>query len=238
MKVVISIGGSLLTKETDISNPDSYTKNFKRYAEVVRKILRDGNQVVAVCGGGDPARIFQNIGRKFTKDTEVLDRLGILATSLNAQLFVACLNKLEAGIVHEDVISSPQDIGYIFYETKGKKVIVCSGWEPGCSTDYDATLHAEAVGAKLIINATNIDGVYTSDPKKNPNAKKIDALSYEDFRKILSGIPQTPGEYRLFDLKGIDVIERNDIKMIIVDGNDPIEILRAMEGTHKGTVVG
>ena len=238
MKVVISIGGSLLTKGTDFSNTDTFSKNFNRYADVVMKLRRDGHQVVIVTGGGMPARLFQKIGRNFTKDYGKLDELGILATKLNAQLLSAALERMEEGVVYDRIIADPNDMGFAFFESEGKKIIVCGGWKPGCSTDLDAVLHAKEIGAELVINATNVDGVYTADPNKNPNAKKIDNLSYQEFRKIIEAVPQTPGEYRLFDLKGIDILQKNRIKLVVIDGSDPTEILRAVEGSHKGTVVG
>jgi len=238
LKIVISIGGSLLTKDTSLDNPDTYTKNFNRYAKTIKQLYDDGNQLVVVCGGGTSARMFQKIGRHFTKDIEMLDRLGIIATDLNAYLFIAALEKLESGIVHNVVMKDPNDVRFAGFETEWKKIIVCSGWKPGCSTDLDAALQAEAIGAEVVINATNIDGVYTKDPKQFENAKKINRMSYIDFRKIISALPQTPGEYRLFDLKAIDVLQRRKIKLIIIDGNDPEEILRAAGGgEHKGTTI-
>ena len=239
MKIVISIGGSLLTKDTSLSNPDTYTKNFNRYAKTIKQLYDDGNQLVVVCGGGISARMFQKIGRHFTKDVELLDRLGIIATDLNAYLFIAALEKMESGIVHDVVLKEPNDVNYVGFETEWKKIIVCSGWEPGCSTDMDAALQAESIGAEIVINATSIDGVYTKDPKQYADAKKLDKLSYTEFREILSALPQTPGEYRLFDLKAVDVLQRKNIKLIIIDGNDPEEILCAAGGgEHKGTIVG
>jgi len=233
MRIVISIGGSLLTKDTELTSPDSYVKNFTSYVDVVKKLKRDGHELVVVCGGGTPARLFQAIGRKFTNDLETLDRMGIIATDLNAYLFVAVLGNLAYKIVLKD----PDDVERVFKKTGGKKIIICSGWEPGCSTDLDAALHAGKMSADLLINATNIDGVYTADPKKDTKAKKLDKIDYKKFREIISAVPQTPGEYRLFDLKAIDILEKKKIKLIIIDGKDSKEILRAAQGNHSGTVV-
>ncbi len=237
MKIVISIGGSLLTKGSDFSNPDSYTKNFNKYAKIVKDIYDDGYEVVVVCGGGIPARMFQKVGKHFTRDTEILDRLGIVATDLNAYLFLAALNKIEDDIVYGEVLKDPSDVGYTNLSTSGNKIIVCSGWKPGCSTDLDAVLHAKAISADIVINATNVDGVYTTDPDKDPTAKKLKSLSYKEFENIVSKIPQEPGEYRLFDLKAVEILKRERIKLVIVDGSDPNEILRAIQGNHNGTTI-
>lgn len=117
------------------------------------------------------------------------------------------------------------------------KILVAGGNLPGSSTDYVAALFAEAVKAPLLINATNVDGVYSSDSRKDPNAKKFDKLSYKEFEDIISTIPQEPGEYRLFDKNAVEVIKRAKTKTIIIDGRDPEEIVRAVEGRHNGTTI-
>jgi uridylate kinase len=108
---------------------------------------------------------------------------------------------------------------------------------PGCSTDYDAALFAKAIKADLLINATNVKGVYSSDPKKNPRAKRFKKLSYEEFERIISGLEQTPGEYRLFDLKAAKLIKKARIKTLIIDGRNPKNILKAVEGKVVGTII-
>lgn len=234
MKVAISIGGSLLTKDADLKDPESFVDNFKSYSDVIKSLYNKGHELVVVCGGGFPARLFQDIGRKFTDSVEMLDRLGIVGTDLNAYLFVAVLGDL----AYHKVLKDPVDVKAVYEKTKGKKVIVCSGWEPGGSTDLDATMHADEIGAKLVINATDIDGIYTTDPDKDPTAEKLPKLNYKRFRKIISKVPQTPGEYRLFDLKAIDILERCKIKLAVIDGRDPEEIARAVEGKHSGSIIG
>ena len=224
-----------------MAKPETYVANFRKYADVVKKLCNGGHRLVVVCGGGVPARQFQAIGRQFGADRETLDRLGIVATDLNAYIFVAVLGEA----AHKIVLKDSGDVKKVFGKYKndkesgesGKRIIVCSGWVPLRSTDLDATMHAEAIGADLLINATNVDGVYTADPKKDPKAKRLPKLGYEKFRGIISAIPQTPGEYRLFDLKAIDILEKSKIKLVVIDGSDPEEILRAAEGKHSGSVV-
>lgn len=237
MKIVISIGGSLLTEKVRETvyelDMKKYLKNYTRYGNVIKKLYNKGHQLVVVCGGGSPARVFQSIAREFTSDRILLDNIGIVGTDVNAYLFVAALGD----IAYQIVLKDPEDVERVFEKYKGEKVIVCSGFKPGCSTDFDTAMHAEKIGADLIVNATNVDGVYTDDPRKNPNAKKLPKLDYKQFREIISKVSQQPGDYGLFDLKAIDIIERCKIKTVIVDGNDPEEIIRAVEGTHNGTVI-
>jgi uridylate kinase len=119
----------------------------------------------------------------------------------------------------------------------GRRLVVGAGYEPGHSTDYDAAIFAAAVKADLLINASNVDGVYTADPKKDPHAKKLTRLTYDGFIRILSQNEQVPGEYRLFDLSAAKAIKKARIRTILVDGRDPEEIARAVAGNHNGTTV-
>ena len=222
MKIVISLGGSLLTKELT-------PENFKNYADVLKRLKKKGYKLIVVCGGGKVCREYRDIAKKFKPSNELLDWIGIEATHLNALTLIAALGKDAYPIS----LRTPEEVKKNFND----KIFVCGGNLPGCSTDYDAALFAQAIKADLLINATDIDGVYSSDPKKDPNAKKFDKLSYDEFEKIMLKNPQTPGEYRFFDLKATRLIKKTKIKTIFVDGRDPEEIIRAVEGKHHGSVV-
>lgn len=119
------------------------------------------------------------------------------------------------------------------------KIIVSGGLDNllGPSTDYDTALFAEKIKADLLINATNIDGVYSCDPRINKNVVKFNKLTYDQFKQILSSNIQNPLESRLFDIDAVDIIKRAQIKTIIVDGRDAQEIIRAVEGMHNGTTI-
>lgn len=226
MKIVVSIGGSLLTKEFS-------SDNFKKYADVLLKLKNDGNKIIAVCGGGKPAREYRDIAKSFTSDCKQLDFIGIMATHLNAATLTTALGK-------DGYLVTWKPLSEAIKETKknfGKKIIVAAGYDVGTSTDYDAAKLADVVGADLLINASNIDGVYSDDPKINHDAKKFEKLTHDEFMKIILKNPQKPGEYRLFDLSATKLIKKLKLKTILIDGNDPAEILRAVSGNHNGTVI-
>jgi uridylate kinase len=227
MKLVISIGGSILTKELS-------TENFKKYADVILKLKKKGHDIIVVCGGGKVCREYQAIARGLKADDEQLDFIGIMATHLNASTFSACLGKFGHLIKWKSLKETMKEIK----ENFGKKILVAGGYDVGTSSDYDATIFADWVKADLLINVTNVDGVYSDDPKKNPYAKKYDRLSYDDFANIISKNVQAPGEYRLFDLPAAKLIKKARIKTVFIDGNDPEEIIRAVEGKHSGTIIG
>jgi uridylate kinase len=224
MKVVISIGGSLLTREL------SY-ENFKKYADVINKISKK-HKVIVVCGGGTTARTYQSIARKAKASNEMLDFIGIMATHINAATFSSFI-KNSYLVKWKSLKEASKEVKKYF----GKKVLVCAGYDVGCSTDFDSAYFASLVNADLVVNATNVDGIYDKDPNKFKDAKKFERLSYDEFIEIISKNPQKPGEYRLFDLKAAKLLKENKIKLIVIDGRNPREIVKAIEGKHSGTEV-
>jgi len=226
MKIVISIGGSLLTKELTIDN-------FKKYADIILKLKKQGHELIVICGGGKTCRTYRDIAKGFTKNPDLLDFIGIMTTHLNASTFVTALDSHGHLVKWTGLEEAKKEIKVHF----GEKILVGGGYDTGSSSDYDAAVFAEIIKADLLINASNIDGVYTSDPKKYPNAKKLPKLTHEEFEKIILQNPQTPGEYRLFDLPATQLIKKMKLKTIFINGNDPEEILRAVEGNHNGSVI-
>lgn len=222
MKLVMSLGGSLLTRELN-------SENFKRYADILKRLKREGHKLIVVCGGGKICREYRDVAKELGGDNVLLDWIGIEASHMNAFTLIAALDN----DAHPVTLRTVEDVKKSFND----KILVCGGNLPGSSTGYDAALFAEAIKADLLIKASDIDGVYSADPDKDPNAKKFDRLSHEEFLKIIEQNPQIPGEYRLFDLKATKLIKKAKIKTIFIDGNDPEEIIRAVEGKHHGTVI-
>ncbi len=222
MKIVISLGGSLLTRELT-------PENFNKYADVLKKLKKEGHKLIVVCGGGKVCREYRDIAKELGGDNELLDWIGIRASHLNTLPLIAALGK----DAHPMSLRTVEEVKENFDD----KILVCGGYLPGCSTGYDAALFAEAIRADLLIKASDVDGVYSADPDFDSNAKKYDRLTHDEFLKIIEQNPQTPGEYRLFDLKATKLIKEANIKTIFIDGNDPEEIIRAIEGKHHGTII-
>jgi uridylate kinase len=223
MKVSISLGGSLLTRGQD-------AETYRRYAEALRKLKRDGHRLVVVCGGGLPARQYIGMAKQLGGSAELQDRLGILATHLNALLLIAALGEDADERVHRRRSEVARHLD--------DKILVGGGHMPRSSTDYRAALFASAMGADLIVNATDVGGVYDSNPKTNPDAEQLSALTFKELERIIGrNARQAPGEYGLFDLKAVRLAARLGIPVVFVDGSDPQEIVRAVEGGHSGSVV-
>lgn len=225
MKIVISLGGSVLTKELTVGH-------FKKYIDVVNTLARK-HKIILVIGGGKVCREYQKIGKDLGAGTKERDFIGIMATHLNASTFASGLENSYL-VTWKYLKSTVKEIKKNF----GRKIIVCGGYDVGTSSDYDATYFAKLVKSNLLINVSNVSGVYSEDPKINPNAEKFDKLTYDEFLKIIQRNAQAPGEYRLFDLGAAKLIKKYKIKTILIDGNNPEEIIKAVEGQHSGTVVG
>ncbi len=221
MRVSISLGGSLLTQ-----TPDSYVK----YATMLKGLQARGHQLIVVTGGGRPARHWINLAKQLDADPHTQDRLGIHATHLNALLLIAALGPQAHPHIHRRGSEIKQHLD--------NQILVGGGHLPGSSTDYRAVLFAEAAEAELVVNATDVDGVYDRNPKLNPDAVKLDHLTHYWLEKIIKeNAEQAPGEYGLFDLKAVKRAKKLKIPLIFVDGTDPQEIARAIEGGHNGTEV-
>ncbi len=230
MRVSISLGGSLLTGRG--SGPVELDPGvFQRYARVLRSLHQRGHELVVVCGGGRPARYFIAVGRELGAPPRLLDLLGVKATHVNALLLMAALGE---DADQSRVYQRASD----FDRAPEGKILVGGGFRPGSSTDYRAAIFAGRVGAQLVVNATDVDGVYTRNPRLHGDAVKLERLTYGELEDIVrENTHQYPGEYGLFDLKGVRRLAKLAIPLVVVDGRDPQEIARAVEGGHRGSTV-
>lgn len=223
MKISISLGGSLLTRNQD-------PQNFFHYADVLKGLKGKGHQIVVVCGGGKTAREYIETGKLLGATPTLQDRLGILATHLNALLLISALGEDAHHHVHRRGSEIKRNID--------GKILVGGGHLPGSSTDYRAVQFAKAMEGDLIVNATDYGGIFDKDPSKSVDAKKIETCSYECLEKIvIERFKQEPGHYGLFDLKAVRLASKIKLPLVFIDGRDPLEIIRAVEGTHHGTLV-
>jgi len=212
--IIISLGGSLIV-------PDEIDVKFlKGFRNLILKRLRT-HRFVIITGGGKTSRKYQNAAREITKlsDTDA-DWLGIHTTRLNAH-FVKSLFK---GYAYKKVVFNPT-IKLHFKED----IMVAAGWMPGCSTDYDAILLAKNLGVKEIINLSNIDYVYDKDPKMHDDAKKIEKISWHDFKKIV-GNKWDPGLNAPFDPIASMLAHKHKIKVVILNGKNLKNLDRCLVG--------
>lgn len=224
---VISLGGSIIA-------PDKVDSAFLRQLnEALRTYLREdkSRKIILVCGGGAPARVYQQAMREIQEDidSEELDWLGIRATHINGQLVKAMLSEF----CTDNLIIDPT--GHINFRGQ---VLVAAGWKPGFSTDNDAVILAERFEGKLIINLSNIAKVYTDDPKKNPDAKPLDSISWADYRTMV-GNQWTPGKSTPFDPIASKRAEKMQMRVVCADGRNIQNTMDILYGRpFLGTVIG
>ena len=202
-RIVVSVGGSLIV-------PDAIDTAFlSRFKVLILEKVQKGFTFSIIAGGGKTARRYQDaVNIVTTLSEQDVDWIGIHATRLNAQL----LRNIFVGYAHPQVIKNPTiDI------EADEPIIIAAGWQPGCSTDYDAVLIAKNLGATRLVNLSNIDYVYDSDPRKNPNAKKIEKTSWAEFRKL---IPEAwdPGLSSPFDPIAAKEAEAIGLEVAIING--------------------
>ncbi len=182
---IISLGGSLIAPLSGID-----WRFLKKFRVLILSQIKLGNKFYIIAGGGATARNYIQAANKVVELTrDDLDWLGIHSTRLNAHL----LRTVFRNEAHPEIITNPTRK----IQSK-KKIIIASGYRPGNSTDYVATLIAEGYDAKKIINLSNINYVCDKDPRKFKEAKKQPRMDWPAFRK-LAGDKWDPGLNAPFD---------------------------------------
>lgn len=222
MKIVVSVGGSVLV---NAMSPEK----FKSYAAALKDIAKK-NSVFIVTGGGKAAREYIGVARGLGADEATSDIIGIEVTRLNARLLIAALGE-------DAYYEPPRDYKEAKNASLTGKIVVMGGVTPGQTTDAVSAVLAEYIGADLLINATSTDGVYTSDPKKNRDAKKFDSMTPHQLIEIVMKTEMVAGANSPVDLLAAKIIERSNIKTIVMNGEDPQSIVGAVSGKHKGTII-
>lgn len=225
-RVVLSVGGSLI-------NPGKPDVEFlKRLSKLIRK-LSGKYQFSVLCGGGQPARDYAAAVRGFGGNEFVADEAAIMMTRANAFIVAAALGDMAYPGVMEDFSNAGEAVTVAI-----NKVVVMGGTIPGFTTDADAALLAEKIGAKKLINLSNIDGIYDRPPKK-PGAKKFATMTHVKLVRLANEYDmRTAGTNFVFDNVACKIAARSDIETHFVYGKDLKQVEAAITGgKHKGTVV-
>ncbi|MFX1485685.1 MAG: UMP kinase [Promethearchaeota archaeon] len=226
MKVVIKLGGSLIEDK----NGEINLSLIKRYGEVLRKLWSEGNVAHVVVGGGKIARTYISVLRSLGASEAICDEIGIMVSRLNARVLIAALN--------DDAYPEPAES----FEDARKissigKAIVMGGTQAGQSTNAVAALLAEFLNVDLLINATDVEGVYSKPPKKDPEAKLLKEVTAEQLSNILKSETEEAGKYALFDTLAIKIVQRSRIPTMIIDGRNPENVIKAVKGEEIGTKI-
>lgn len=208
--------------------------DFDKVLEVCDKIkecVDMGVEVAIVVGGGNFWR-----GRSSGKmDRTRADHMGMLATVINSLALADGLEqtgvpaRVQTAIAMNQIAEPYIRNKAVRHLEKGRVVIFgCGTGNPFFSTDTTAALRAAEIGADVIFKATNVDGVYDSDPKTNPDAKKYDELTHLDV--LQQGL-------HVMDSTAASLCMDNNINILVFNLNDPENICRAMTGEKIGTIV-
>ncbi len=222
--IVVSLGGSLVV-------PDQINSRFlKNFRTLVLSYVKKKYRFILIVGGGKTARRYQAAASEVTHvSPEDLDWLGIHSTRLNGHL----MRTIFRGYAYPKIITSHKKINiHVTYP-----VIVGAGFTPGSSTDLRAVQLARAYNADTILNLSNIDWVYTKDPAKHKDAKKIVSINWEKFQKLV-GTRWNPGANVPFDPVASKLAKRFHMRVCIINGSEINNIRKILDSkSFKGTII-
>lgn len=227
-RILLKISGEALSGAAGHGfDPES----LKSVAEQILEVVKLGVEVGIVVGGGNIWRGRQGMNM----DRVTADQMGMLATVINALAVSEALIGVgaDARVLTSIEISG---VGEKFnhkvadrYLKEGKIIVFGGGTgNPFFSTDTGAALKAAEIGADALLLAKNIDGIYDSDPKTNPNAKKFDELTYDEY--VARGL-------RAMDTSAVVMCKENGLKVHAFGLSDKNSIVKAVAGDKEGTII-
>lgn len=211
--IVMSVGGSLIVPD---AIDTTFLANLKSFIEAQ---TANGRHFIIIAGGGKTARRYQDAAAQISDlSSDDLDWLGLHATRLNGHL----LRTIFRDIAHPHMITNPDEVLDI---RSNEPVIIAAGYRPGSSTDLRAIQIAERINAVKVINLSNTDYVYTDNPKTNPDAEKIEDITWPEFRKL---IPEDwgPGLSSPFDPVAAKEAEHLGIEVAQINGAHLAEVVK------------
>lgn len=218
---VIKIGGSILSLKENIFNFEEATK-LKNFFES----LNSDFKFVIITGGGYLARSYQDLlnGKNYPQYDQ--HYIGTLACNMNAVMLRSVFGELA-----EDKIIGLGDLSASTPIILNKRFLIVGAGDPGPSSDWDATWIAKRTGAGFIITLKDVDGVYSGDPDKDPNAKRIDKLSWDEYLKVIDNpTKHTPGGNLPVDPIASKMAKEDNKKFFVVNGSDYQNLRNLIEG--------
>lgn len=231
-RIMLKISGEALLGEQQFGidqNP------VRMIANEIKKARELGAEIAVVVGGGNIFRGMKN-SAKLGMDQVSGDYVGMLATVMNAVALQSALNQIHIPCRIQSAITMNQIAEpYIRHRAirhleKGRVVIFAAGTgNPFFTTDTAAALRASEINAQALLMAKNgVDGVYTDDPKVNPNAEKLDCIKYDDI--IINGL-------KVMDTSACTLCKQNDIPIIVFDFDAKDAITDILNDKKIGTYI-
>ena len=231
-RVLLKISGEALLGDQQFGIDP---KPVEMIAEEIRSIYERGVEIAVVVGGGNIFRGMKN-SAKLGMDQASGDYVGMLATVMNAVVLQCALKKIEVDCRVQTAIAINQ-IGepYLRHRAirhleKGRVVIFAAGTgNPFFTTDTASALRASEINAEVMLMAKNgVDGVYDDDPRVNPNAKKLDRVSYDEIIKK---------DLKVMDTSACALCKQNKIPINVFDFKAQGSLVKIMDGEDVGTYV-
>ena len=227
-RVLIKLSGEALAGDKKTGLDDSTLQSI---CASIKKIYDLGTEIAIVVGGGNFWR-----GRSSgNMDRTRADHIGMLATAMNALALADALERVGCDVRVQTAISMQQVAEpyirnrAVRHLQKNRVVIFgCGTGNPFFSTDTAASLRAAEIDAQVILKATMVDGVYDSDPHKNPNAKRNSTISFDQILSEQLGV---------MDMTAASMCRDNNIPVLVFSLEDPDNIIRAVKQEDIGTLV-
>ena len=229
-RVLLKLSGESLIGDNDYGID---SKMLSRYAQEINSIVDSGMQIAIVIGGGNIYRGVQSEGAGF--DRVQGDYMGMLATIINGMALQSALEsiniptRVQTAIKMEQITEPYIRRRAIRHLEKGRVVIFGAGTgNPYFTTDTAATLRAIEIEADIILKGTRVDGIYSSDPEKNDDAKKYDTISFEEvFNKKLN----------VMDMTAFTLCKENKLPIKVFNMNKQGNLSKVCNGENVGTLV-
>ena len=229
-RVLLKLSGEALMGE---QNYGIDAARLEQYAYEIKAVHDKGIEVAIVIGGGNIYRGVQ--AEKSGIDRVQGDYMGMLATVINAMAIQSTLEKhgmytrLMSGIKMEAVCEPYIKRRAVRHLEKGRIVIFGAGiGNPYFTTDSTASLRAIEIGADVVLKGTRVDGVYTADPEKDPNATKFDKLTFDEVIK---------NGYNIMDMTAFTLCHENNVPIIVFDMNKEGNLSKLISGENLGTLI-
>ena len=225
-RVVISLGGFYFDDAARI-------KRIAAALDELAESFSRGLGLYVVTGGGVLARQCISIARELGANEAVCDYIGIAITRVNARLLISALRNAYPEPFYDYVEVAAARTA------EDRKIAVMGGVTPGYTTDAVSALLAEYINADLLLNVTTVDGVYESDPRKYPGARKYDRITPKELVRLTAREELKAGSRIIIDPFAAKIIERSRIRTIVLDGSNPRDIIDAVvHSRHHGTEIG
>ena len=229
-RVLLKLSGEGLMGDNSIGMSPEVLQNLSRQIKTVREV---GVDVCIVVGGGNIFRGAKEAAKGMNRT--VADQVGMLATLMNA----LCLqNALENAGVPTRVLSGlgvPQVCENYMYRKalrhleKGRVIIFAGGTgNPYFTTDTGAVLRASEMQCEVVLKATQVDGVYTADPKSNPKAERYEAVSYDEVIQ---------NQLKVMDLTAVALAKENNIPILVFSQHEGDSLVEVIGGKGKFTII-